>query len=719
MVNLELKYYIRIKNGSNHDYYYVDNSGNVTFTTSATPVNALRYSPEGWNDQYLSWERIWKYFGLKRSYSLGALSFVEDGAKILRSFYYTGGIQTDAELFIEIFDSQTYTYLTYYNGAITFNGQSDHIDSFNCEVAEGGFQQNLEAYEAANFDIPVSGHPDKIWVKMHTCYLSFRQRWLNSDGETYVVFPLLTPLAGEGPNFYLDIYQQDTLSVVDWLTNKSSASRDVTLTCAFSHYVTLNVTSAAGGPFQFHLYYSLCDITSPYTESAQYTIYLETNPAHYIASGGSDSFIGSNTQTITIPAGKKLIVKSKMRTTTGPAGFLNESEFTTTVGNGDYIDMVTDQETPQGYFEALRWRSVQDWLLKKINNGTSVNISSGLLGSTHLNKVLTCGDAIRNLPSAFLKTNYSDDFTALNTNFGASFYYDPATNTAHIEPKSEVFQNTLLLDVGEVANAVFEPFSQEMCSRISIGQSDYTYDTVNGKDEFNTEFLYKFPINTIPTEKDYKSPYRKDPWGVISTFVNLNGKTVTDSDTDNDVFIIHIGNSVAGTIPAGYPGAGSDYYDIYINPSWAVGNMYRGDVIFNTELSPVTTFLNNGDYFHSLLYGLDSKYIEFTSSKKSNSTGTKMYYTGPYGTTQEGADILVGDLADPLFKPVRAKIKLKVPVDMFSIMESNPYGYIQFIWLGYTFKGFIIQGSQDPTQRKQQEFDLLITTDTDLTNLIR
>ena len=711
------KYYIRRANGSDFDYYYVDTSGSVTFTTSSTPTQELPHAPTDWQDQFLEWARGFRYYGIIRALSK-TIRFTKEAAKILRSEYYTNGIQTGLQLYIEIKDPNDWSYDPYYKGDLTFNGSRDDFNEFPCEVSESGFLQKLEAHETTDYQVAVDGNASKIWVKMHTMYLEFRQRWETSANQVFTRYPLHIVGESEGPNLYLSTYQQDELGAfVNMLSNNTSSSKTVNLLYQYNYYIDVDSGAFAGGaPYRFHLFFRQIEIATT-LEEAQYTIFKETSPSNWLLPGANHTWTGAYTQSITIPAGRKLLVEVTMEATAGPPGDLNPSEYTAMQVNGSYCQLSYDQATEEGYFPALYWRDVTSNLINQMN-GSSVTLSSAVF-SEYPNWVLSPGDAIRNLPSSFLKTNFADDFASINAKAGAAFRYDADTNTAYLDKKADVFQDVEILDLGEVAEFSQEPFTQEMFSTVKIGQANQTYDEVNGKDEAHTEVTRTTPLNAVPAEKNMKSGYRSDPMGALMTFLNLNGKTVTDADSDNDVFIFHIGSSVAGTIPAGYPGAGEDYYDLYIDPTWSVTNVYRGDVLFNIELAPLVSFMRSGDYVHGLMYGQDSSFIEWRSSAKSNSAGTKMQYTIGSVTYDEGADILISDLADPLFKPMVATVKTKVPVDLYSTLATNAYGYVKFTWLGNEYNGFIIKASQQPTTEEAQQFKLLLTASTDVSNLIR
>lgn len=155
-----------------------------------------------------------------------------------------------------------------------------------------------------------------------------------------------------------------------------------------------------------------------------------------------------------------------------------------------------------------------------------------------------------------MKTNFSDFFKFTNCVLGTSLAYDSTTDNLELEEKAEVFQNTLIEDLGEVTALEISAWTDEMFNNLEHGYQAQVYDEVNGKDEFNT-LVKRLSTNLrVQQTKNYVSPYRADAYGISLVSLNLGSKEYTDSSTDNDIWALHIETSVAGTIPAGYDGEG-------------------------------------------------------------------------------------------------------------------------------------------------------------------
>jgi hypothetical protein len=98
----------------------------------------------------------------------------------------------------------------------------------------------------------------------------------------------------------------------------------------------------------------------------------------------------------------------------------------------------------------------------------------------------------------------------------------------------------LIGNLGEVADIEVTPWTDEMYTNLRVGYQKQTYDEVNGKDEYNDEHRYLSPCVRVNKDADYVSSIRTDPTGAELHRLNLEGKTLTDASTDNDIWCFHI-----------------------------------------------------------------------------------------------------------------------------------------------------------------------------------
>jgi hypothetical protein len=90
----------------------------------------------------------------------------------------------------------------------------------------------------------------------------------------------------------------------------------------------------------------------------------------------------------------------------------------------------------------------------------------------------------------------------------------------------------------------------------------------------------------------------------------------------------------------------------------------------------------------------------------------------PVVDIDEGGNENITDLASPLFYPFIFKVTTKTPINIGAAFNSDPYGYVEFTWLGNTYYAFVLTASQQLPYRDKQEFKLLATATNTLSNLV-
>jgi len=709
-------FYLRKKNGANYDYYSVNSSGSIITTTSATPINHINFAPKGWKELAYTDKRGFEYKGIFRAIST-PLEFVNDGAKILKSIFLVSGVQSKLELFIQKFNPEigVYDYQTWYIGDLDFTQSKVDESYFVVKVVEGGFLAKLQSRENTNYEIELTNNPLVKWIHFSGIYLQFRQVWVCASLEVLgnnlnTKVPTLSPLTGEGYNQIWGIYQQDlTGSSIDLFSNISGATESITLKYDYNYGIL--IPPSASNPAYLELSYEIIDITTGVTAT---TIIAYLSPTLQ-AINSTVTYLGSVTNTFNVPANHKVLTFVKMKVSAGV--YLTPSSYTATQLNSK-LTLTSDIRTKEGYVPALRPYDVFNSLVDQLSDSETTSVST-LLSTTYKDCWITCGDALRNLDNAKLNLSFKDFYKSIESILGASLTYNKSTAVATIEGISNVFQNTEMLDLGTQVNDVeYKPLLEKLYSKINVGYRDNTYDEVNGKDEFNTDIEFLSPLEKITQNEDYKSFIRTDVYGIEQIRLNLSEKKVTDSKTDNDVFMIHIDDKISGTIPANYQGFGANYYDVFIDPSLTISNIYGASTMYNFLFSPMRCYLRNGAWHHSLLYGNDSSVIKFIKSTKSNQLGTYLVTNDGVTTISECVDIAISSLPDIIFKPFIFDIETYTLDDITSAMQTNPYGYITFTWKGNIYKGYVLSFERDAKIKSKTKLSLLCTPSTDLTNLI-
>lgn len=731
MQEIQFKYYLRKYNTglAAWEYYQMDNTGTVILDVAVTP---LTFAPQGWQEKTLKWERGYTYWGVMQAFSL-PLQFVKDGAKILRSIFYTTGVDAQVQFYIEKLDKAiaTYGYAAYYEGDVDFSRFEDKKDYVAVQIAENGFIGKLIAKENTDFEIPITTNPDAIWVRMDGIDLMAKARFtgiIQPDNSQVLQnaigmnIPFLQWYQTEG---YAngDIYPKGSGENFGGYSSFYSAPITGTVTLAMLPQYFLHNTSATlsydvrlTGEFTLQSYNNSAGNRTARLLALRFQIgtgviiqnhILATGAVIGPLTGGTDTL--SIDETITLDPDEGLIV---WFTHIGGAPIDCDARVVKADIAVDWLNKV--KET---YIPALRPKEVGDELVALIDS--TATLASTPLGD-YEDYVLTSGDALRNLDNATFKTSWEDFYKAVDMLMHTGFFFDKTNNEAQILYRADVFDSGTTIDLGEVNELELKPETELMFGRLKIGYKQKSYDEINGKEEFNTEYQFQSHLDRISAELDMVSPYSADPTGIELTRANLVGKTLADNASDNERFWIQIDSSggPAGTIPAGLPGAGEDYYDLYRDNTLTITGLTSPATMFNINLSPKRVMRTHGPSIKSKLHPDNSEAIEFISSAKTTNSGDGLQTDDGVQIIIEKASEQVDDLpGTKLFYPIKFSMSSRIPQNISSL-ASNPFVRVQFSYRGKTGYGWVIEVTDQPVWKPKQNYTLLCSPDTNLSDFI-
>lgn len=115
----------------------------LTYNGGTTTLN---YSPEGWDETLVRWERSVKYLGLFRSFTV-KLKFVKEGAALLRQAFYTEGPGAEVSVTIQRLDKISLEYYTAYQAEVDFATFKDSANYVEVSLAEGGLSKLIKENE--------------------------------------------------------------------------------------------------------------------------------------------------------------------------------------------------------------------------------------------------------------------------------------------------------------------------------------------------------------------------------------------------------------------------------------------------------------------------------------------------------------------------------------------------------------------------------------------
>lgn len=716
------KYYIRKFNAGTlvWEYYYVDTAGVVQITTTKTE---LPQAPKGWEGQTLKWERGFTYYGVFTNYS-NPLQFVKDGAIIVKYLYYTFGIEAVAELLIDKHTETvaTWGYAEYYRGDLDFSQFKDMKDYCQLSIMDNGFMAKLKAKEDTTKEIEIEQNAAVQWVMMDGIDLQALTKWAGvynevGTGNGNDTVMTLANYLTTGTNLNM-VFQTQFLipgSTYAMAKNASDVSQDVDITYNYSYFAQNNVGSPAGG--YFTILFFVLDANNFITNTI-----LVYQDAVMLPIGGSATYTGTATNTITLAPGEQLTSTIRLYTTPGIGGAILIPINYIIVDQNTVIDLELLNRVPTTYIPCIPATTVGDALVANIDPNATYN---GVTGTDYPDYYLTSGDALRNLSNSVLKTSWADFYKSQDCMFNTAFKFDRSTNTATIDYKYTAFDpTTATMDLGEINKFEVGPLTAEMFARLKMGYKPYSYDEINGKEEFNTEVQFQTPMTRVVGEKDLISPYRADMYGIELTRANLTNKVEADKDMDNDVFWLHLDPSIVGTVPSG-PGVGQQYYGLRRDPGLTITNMISPSTVFNVDFSPKRRLFAHGYWVRSFMYPNTSGSIEFNTSFKTQNGALGMVTDDGVTIITEKASETIGSLPgtgetpnrNTIFYPLVFTVETKIPLNVMDLM-TDPYCEFTFTYLGNTYYGWLLEVSDEPSHTPKQVYKLIASPSNTLTTLI-
>lgn len=723
------KHYLRYWDGANWQYYYLSAPLTMGVTTTPTP---LTHAPDGWMDYLIGWQRGWRYMGITRNYSV-PIKFLLESAFILRSLLYGNGIQAKCQLYIEILNPADWTYSELCRGDLDFKTFDDQYDHVVVALNEAGFVTNLQARETTRYSYPVASDPDVRYIKIPSIYLSATLEFSVIDNVQVQAFgagiyPRITYGFTEGTNLWLQMADVAPPTQSWFIRNRTLNTFDVDIETK----VRVKIGTPPGNTIDgyFYLYRTVfnTDINGVVTGVSSSTVIYSTGLPHH--PGTITEHIIYQTNTITLSPYQQVEYSFEMFDI-GGGGSVAEgftTEFTTGRVRVSFVG-----ETDEAYRPFLPARRLFELFIQSISEDTSLITESSLLSTTLNDEIyFSCGDALRDIRDAVIKLDFKTFFEFFKYDDCASLIYYRNSHTVKLEHISEVFDESQVLDIGEVKECSTMPFTEEMFVNLSIGGPERTLDEVDGKYAVNMTSRFLSPMTATTGDKDMVSTCITEMYEIVLTMQNLSGKETIDADTDNEVFVVHANKDPDGTFTLEPSGTVVDYSDVYkkeidLTPGanyWEIQNVFKPERLFNVRFTPKRKLKRQGPLLRSLFWFNDGDDIKFIGSTKTKMTSLHM--TTLEGSTpdviNEGSDEPISALCDSdeiLFLPLIHKITAKDGYDYYSTIDAAPYKYLRFKWLGIERTIFIMDASTSPKNKKEFKVTGLATKLDTPTDLIR
>jgi hypothetical protein len=713
-------------------FYYVDGLGNLQIASNPVP---LTFTPDGWMELSILTEKNKKYFGLDRMYG-APQNFVEDGAAILKKLFYGKGFEST--VYLLILEQQLYLSDTefgyYYTQLVkcevdlsTFVHEGPKVE---VSLLEGDITRALKANESTQYELDIDV-PEAQKVIMDGLSLK--------ESVQAIVLQAVPLDTINTKNYILELditttEQKSTLGTKNTNESTTGYPSDAAILASKRNFLATTIATSVSTGWDFKL--DVATIGGPSANKAflVWRVFdssgiLVNDPSYVldqkpIPGTGSFAFQYTGSKTVNMPpncsAFLMLIFSDDVNNNTGSAAITFFVSNTTSTGEEGDPNIKVDYfyKFKSTFAKALPAKYVFTQLISKMTNGKYTGTSS-LLDNLDPYVVFTSGDGIRGLAGAKLKTSFTDLFGFINMRFGVGAGVISAALSLEKKSFWTIADDIQVIDIGDGAGLKVSLKTDFLFSSIKIGYPNQTYDTalgdINGRYEFNMTQIYVAPVTRVNTVLDLTTRYRADMYGAEYTRINLEGKTTSDSSSDNDIFVLNIlPETFKVPSPLGGPAIDTGYHllDRTVN-QYSVG-LLDATSAFNLRLSPKHCLLANGDYLHSCLDLLDNKKIIFSTADKDVAMSVNL----PDGTViEERADVRIGDLPAQLFRPYQLDISIPDRVNLFALSQRRKISFT-YPYLTAPLKGFTLKTGSQPSINSVQSYSLLCSADTDLSPLI-
>jgi len=679
-------------------YFLVDDQGrsykkNGSVIQQVSQPTSLPNSPDGWQDISIGYERNMNRFGIIRNFSL-PLGFVKAANDILRFVYLTGTVETKLFLLIKYLSVEltvsTYKmiYRFFYKGELDLSTIDLGDTKTTVSIMEGGISKDLAANEATTYELDMDV-PEAVNVVMDGMVIRSKHVYTNDDG----------------------LFQGLAYGMSFILTSKEGIDKDQVLEGDYDVTGTngfFNVTF----PYDFSSRYtgyllSCLKATTPIIE-LKFTIDFVTTVNFRLEIKGSDGVTYYNLPNASYTGVNDFVINTSFAVPAGVLLFVFYVVSATTTGqtiSNISLKIDFDFRFDTTIVKALLPTYVYQKMVGKIT-GNETNAVSDLL---ELNKglVLLPGDSIRGIAGSKLKTSLKDFFDSYNCWLNAGMGIE--NKKLRFELKSRYFNDSATpFHLGKAKNLRITPASDLMCSLIKTGYKVNDVNEAWGKYEYNNTSDFTTPIKKIVKPFDLVAPYRTDPSGIETIRVNLDGKTTTDSNSDNDVFALNI-DYANPNIDGSYNLLRPAYTTLDGIPTESQSTVFNIDTF-----TPKRIFKTHGSWLRSIFYGFETSKLKFETTQKNRNLKTVLAGV----IVDEDADEVIGNLAAPLFKPYYLEFECQSPKTIVEKMDDEPNEPFSFEWEGETFKGFLIKAGIAPDSNKEQTIKLLCSPSNDITKFI-
>jgi hypothetical protein len=310
-----------------------------------------------------------------------------------------------------------------------------------------------------------------------------------------------------------------------------------------------------------------------------------------------------------------------------------------------------------------------------------------------------------------------------------------------IENMAGYFDDTTeIMDLGgNIEGLYVKPYTNIMGNDIKAGYGDMQTNADFGGDNYNFGQEYSLPLDTMPKTLDLSVSYIAEINQIEKMRQQANNSQQSASSTNN-VVLLQIDPSVTSGQVILNPEGGSEIVTAVHLKKYStaqstssvtfpyINGMRYPDTAYNLGITPAHNIIRYGAWLRSLCDGQDATgKITYQKQYQQSYNDASAPMTSLPGIStyldaarliNEVADIDLNSLDNKLFRPYIYGFKTQYPVNMYSLINSSPYGYVKFTGRdGIERKGFLYKVEQSAGNNAATDMELIAigtTTDAEL-----
>lgn len=317
-------------------------------------------------------------------------------------------------------------------------------------------------------------------------------------------------------------------------------------------------------------------------------------------------------------------------------------------------------------------------LLSSLLSRMGVSLSGDIVSGSMPIPWMMAAESVRGIKDAKVHTSFSKFCDFAKALLG--YDYEILDNSVRFRHVNDFFVNETK-ELDHVSNMELSVDESLIYSGVEIGFDKQDYDKINGRDEFHFKSSFSTGLDIKDNILSLISPYRADCYG-LEFLANERDEESKDTDSDNDIFIVHARKDGDRLVLVREENGGAIY---------AVTGVLFPDTIFNASYSPRNMLLVNKERL-----GICTDYLSFTASDGNSS-------------------ISIGGVSEtlPISLPVndrRIRIdKVSLETPGLSPFPGNYRGKLSFSYAGRSYEGWVSEITEEIGKPQTTTYSLILS----------